>query len=657
MGILVIGLIYLQLSVSAQSLPPSVVINEYLSDPAGTDTGLEWIELFNPTCNTIDMTGYELTASTGNFYVIPNFVLSSRSFVTVHWRKDGINTQTDLFTTAVTITSNIGNTSGYVALFNSSTHSKNTIIDYLEYGISTQSWEQIASDAGVWQKGDYFAISGEGKTNGRINDGVDTNTSTDWKVYETSSMGDGNSVSINPCVAESPSSTPSQTIIPTITPTSIPSPTISNTPTVSPSPTIEITPTSFPTVTLTLIPTPTVIPTSLPTIKPTVTPTFTPQIEYIIPTDLKSNDNISIKVLITNAKPQTEYAIKFEAGLNNTWIYGKTVGIEGNFLAWNGSWKSFPNVITNNVGLAEKLITSQIININGIVDTRIKIYDLVSDKYYYSGVKSLDVLMIVPSVTPTPAVQLTSTPTPTNISPKIELKTIKEMKLMSEKTIVKVQGWVSVEQNLLGNNSLYIQDESAGIKITLPELSTTSIVKGDNLIIIGELGFPYNEGTIDVKSESGISVEKTDHIFQLQKVSTGSVGENIEGNLVGLIGKVVETSGNTFFIDDGSGRVKIYIKDSTQINKPYMRQGYYVSVIGIVSQYKEEYRVLPRYNSDLYVSKSPISENVLGVIDELPDTGNWNLVTSLIFFVVGILGLFMSSLAQRFMLRDKKCVV
>ncbi len=664
LGILVIGFIYLQLSVSAQSLPSSVVINEYLSDPIGIDTGLEWIELFNPTCRAIDITGYEVTASSGNFYVIPNFVLSPRSSVVIYWRKDGVNTQTDLFTSATLITTNMGNTSGYIALFNSSIHSKSTIVDYLEYGAGTQYWEQTAFDAGIWQNGDYLVISGEGKTNGRITDGVDTNTSSDFVIYDESTIGSENSRSINPCVIESPSPTeitPTLTPLPTATSTNIPTlspvPTQTIIPTPSTSPTIEVTPAI--TVTLTPILSPTSFPTitPIPTVKPSATPTPNPRIEYVLPTELKNNENMLIKVLIANAKPQTEYAIKFEAGINNTWTYGKTIESDGNFLAWNATWKLFPTVITNNVGDAEKLITVQIINIPGVIDTRIKLADLVNGKYYYSSIKIINVRSIISSETPVPTIVLTFTPTPTNISPKVELKTIKEAKVFNEKMIVKVQGWVSVDQNLLGNESFYIQDESAGIKVALPDIVNISIAKGDFLTIIGELGFPYNEAVINIKNVSNINVEKANHVFNLQKVVTGNVGEQTEGNLIGIIGKVVETSGSTFFVDDGSGKVKVYIKDTTQIDKPYMRQGYYVSVIGIVSQYKEEYRVLPRYNSDLRVSKSPISNQVLGAIDELPNTGSWGLVGSLIFVVTGITGLSISFLSQRFMLRNNECVV
>ncbi|MCA9392488.1 hypothetical protein KC614_04825, partial [candidate division WWE3 bacterium] len=87
--------------------------------------------------------------------------------------------------------------------------------------------------------------------------------------------------------------------------------------------------------------------------------------------------------------------------------------------------------------------------------------------------------------------------------------------------------------------------------------------------------------------------------------------------------------------DDGSGVVRVYIKDSTVIDKPYMRVGYYARVAGIVSQYKDEYRILPRYQEDVVVSKSPLG-SVLGSVTQLPETGNWLLGYSLATMIAGV---------------------
>ncbi len=139
-----------------------VVINEVLYDPSGTDTGLEWIELKNTGVSAIDIGGYDINATSGDYLTFPTLSVPSGGFVIVHWNTDGTN-DTDfsdnvahIYTGSAGFT-NMGNTSGWVALFNSTTHSSSTIIDYMEYGAGDQTWENSAVTAGIWTE-DNFAI-------------------------------------------------------------------------------------------------------------------------------------------------------------------------------------------------------------------------------------------------------------------------------------------------------------------------------------------------------------------------------------------------------------------------------------------------------------------------------------------------------------------
>ena len=77
------------------------------------------------------------------------------------------------------------------------------------------------------------------------------------------------------------------------------------------------------------------------------------------------------------------------------------------------------------------------------------------------------------------------------------------------------------------------------------------------------------------------------------------MGEETEGWLVTIQGKVTETSGDTFYMDDGSGETRVYIKSSTKIDKPQMKKGAVVTVTGVVSETSSGYRVLPRWQEDV----------------------------------------------------------
>jgi len=84
-------------------------------------------------------------------------------------------------------------------------------------------------------------------------------------------------------------------------------------------------------------------------------------------------------------------------------------------------------------------------------------------------------------------------------------------------------------------------------------------------------------------------------------VKTGEVNEAMEGTLVRISGRVVKTSGATFYVDDGSGQIKVFIKSATGIDKPRMRQGNTVTITGVVSQTTTGYRILPRYQEDVLI--------------------------------------------------------
>ncbi len=197
------------------------MINEVLLDPEGTDTGMEFVELYNNTDQPIDLTGYDLKPDGANYFTFSDFVLESDRYVTIHINAEGTSTQTDLY---AGISVNMSNASGSIVLFSSTTHSQSTIVDFMEYGEGGQTWESAAVQAGIWTSGDFAEIGDEeGKSLNLCPNGMDLDTGSNWQI-DVISNGDS-----NPC------NTPPDTPTPTMTPTSTATPTITPTP----HPTIE----------------------------------------------------------------------------------------------------------------------------------------------------------------------------------------------------------------------------------------------------------------------------------------------------------------------------------------------------------------------------------------------------------------------------------
>lgn len=202
--------LFLPLSASAR-----VVINEVLYDPAGVDTGKEWIELYNADpISPVELGGWEISAAPGNFSTLPNLSLAPRGFLIIRWRNEGINSATEVFTGQAGIETNMGNSAGFAALFNSRDHNRQTIVDYLAYGETGQSWEATASAAGIWKRGAFAARVAEGYSIGLRGDGADTNEPGDWRGYHSPTPGATNSQPTSMGVLTpppSPSETPGMT--------------------------------------------------------------------------------------------------------------------------------------------------------------------------------------------------------------------------------------------------------------------------------------------------------------------------------------------------------------------------------------------------------------------------------------------------------------
>ncbi|MBI4132368.1 MAG: lamin tail domain-containing protein [Candidatus Sungbacteria bacterium] len=193
----------------------SVVINEILFDPSGTDTGLEKIEIYNPDATAADMGGWELYPDGIGYFPFPvGFSLAAQSFVTIHLRTSGTNDAANLYHSAASL--NMGNSSGSVALFRFGGRTKDTIVDFVRYhkpgSSEKKTWESTAVEAGLWAAGTYFDISGfsEGSSIGLTADGV-RGSAASWQAFASPSLGSANAVgsgSIPPPPPAAPEGTP-----------------------------------------------------------------------------------------------------------------------------------------------------------------------------------------------------------------------------------------------------------------------------------------------------------------------------------------------------------------------------------------------------------------------------------------------------------------
>lgn len=200
-------------------------------------------------------------------------------------------------------------------------------------------------------------------------------------------------------------------------------------------------------------------------------------------------------------------------------------------------------------------------------------------------------------------------------------------------TVVTVLGTVTVLPDALSSQYFYVQDATSGIQIYCYDKDFPVLNLGDVIRISGEMSEIAGERRIKIKTKADIVIQNHTSPPPPKEVEIAQVNENLEGQLVSVEGRVSKTSGDNFTLESESGgSIKVLIRPKTGINKPRMKKGDLVEVRGVVSQYKDEYRILPIDQDDVKIIAS----------DHLPLAGpevNYFIVSGIIFIIWNLLAI------------------
>ncbi|MEU4742644.1 hypothetical protein AB0G02_19575, partial [Actinosynnema sp. NPDC023658] len=110
-------------------------------------------------------------------------------------------------------------------------------------------------------------------------------------------------------------------------------------------------------------------------------------------------------------------------------------------------------------------------------------------------------------------------------------------------------------------------------------------------------------------SGAAVLVRDKGPMVQPRLVATGAVGEATEGLLVRVSATITGAPesdlpyGSKFSVDDGSGRLTIFVNTQTGIDLTGLVVGQSVRVTGFSSQYDTHYEIDPRFPSDIAVHR------------------------------------------------------
>jgi DNA/RNA endonuclease YhcR with UshA esterase domain len=202
------------------------------------------------------------------------------------------------------------------------------------------------------------------------------------------------------------------------------------------------------------------------------------------------------------------------------------------------------------------------------------------------------------TLTPGEANQITQSTSPTDDTIIYNSVSITDAKKLASGEFVTVIGIVSVSPYTLAKTYFYIQDSTSGVEIYFTNIPNLNLSVGDSIQVSGEISNYQNGKRIKISSLDDIVI--LSHSPPPNPAIIKIVNADIyEGQLVKIVGVLDRSVGNTFYISDGSGEIRVYVASLTSINKPKMKKGDKVEIIGIVSITPSGYRILPRFQNDI----------------------------------------------------------
>jgi hypothetical protein len=197
---------------------------------------------------------------------------------------------------------------------------------------------------------------------------------------------------------------------------------------------------------------------------------------------------------------------------------------------------------------------------------------------------------------------------------------IKGVKIKVVTGLITASGVVAVEPGILGAQFFYLLGEKNwqvyNYNKDFPELAV-----GDRIEVRGTVSEGVIEPRIKTKSAADIKVLGDTEEPAAVELACENLNDEHLGELVKLSGEVVKKQASIIILDDESGEAEIYLKPSTGLSTEGFNQGDKITVSGILSKTKSGLRLLPRGLSDI-VGAGTAEAQMLG---EATTSNEWAL--------------------------------
>ncbi|WP_394850122.1 hypothetical protein LZC95_22025 [Pendulispora brunnea] len=174
---------------------------------------------------------------------------------------------------------------------------------------------------------------------------------------------------------------------------------------------------------------------------------------------------------------------------------------------------------------------------------------------------------------------------------------------------VTVHGSVSTPsgafESSFGDKGFGLQDASAGIYVSFA--TNVNTAPNDVARVTGILADHSGLLVIVPSTTDDVKIRCDGPKIHAERVRTADVGESSEGRIVRVAGTITDGPiddapyGFKFSVNDGSGKVVIFVNVQTGIAMSSLHLGQSVRITGFSSQYADHYEIDPRSPDDITV--------------------------------------------------------
>ncbi|OGF25769.1 hypothetical protein A2303_07290 [Candidatus Falkowbacteria bacterium RIFOXYB2_FULL_47_14] len=197
--------------------------------------------------------------------------------------------------------------------------------------------------------------------------------------------------------------------------------------------------------------------------------------------------------------------------------------------------------------------------------------------------------------------------------------------------LLRVLGTVAVLPGVLGTQYFYITGEDGGgIQVYNYKKDFPRLKIGDYIAVQAELAITNGELRLKTKEAADMEILERREEPKAENIACAEVDESFLGSLIAVTGEIVEKKGSSFFLDDGTDEIKIFLSQGSGVEAAVIEEGDRASVTGILNAVKTGLRIMPRFpddivKKDIETPDEAAPEEIGQVLGEIVPGEEWEL--------------------------------